>query len=261
MPFVDTNGISLYYEVHGRGPAVVFAHPGGGNHLSWWQQVPTFAQTYTCITFDHRGHGYTRDVRDDPGAAAYGQDLVGLLDHLAIEKTAIVGQSMGGWTAVSVAQTYPERVRALVLANSTGGIRDPELDVHFEAIKTWHPRQIWAGAYAPDFPQREPTLAFLYQQITAWNVRRPANLGAQLELAYSAAPIVAWHIPTLFLTGESDILIPPRLVERVAQQIPHAQLVQIPASGHSPYFERAEVWNRVVLDFLQECEQLSGAAL
>ena len=123
MPFVDTNGISLYYEVHGRGPAVVFAHPGGGNHLSWWQQVPIFAQTYTCITFDHRGHGYTRDVRDDPGAAAYGQDLVGLLDHLAIETTAIVGQSMGGWTAVSVAQAYPERVRALVLANSTVSFR------------------------------------------------------------------------------------------------------------------------------------------
>ena len=116
---------------------------------------------------------------------------------------------MGGWTAVSVAQLYPERVRALVLANSTGGIRDPELDVHFAAIKTWHPRQIWAGAYAPDFSQRAPTLAFLYQQITAWNVRRPANLGAQLELAYAAAPIVTRRIPTLFLTGEDDILIPP----------------------------------------------------
>jgi len=251
MPYVETNGISMYYEVHGHGPTVVLAHPGGGNHLSWWQQVPAFAQTHTCITFDHRGHGHTRDLPDDPGAAAYGQDLVGLLDHLEIEKTAIVGQSMGGWTGVSITQTYPERVRALVLANSTGGIRDPELDAHFDSIKTWHPRQIWAGAYAPDFPQREPTLAFLYQQITAWNVRRPANLGVQLELVYSSAPIVARRIPTLFLTGEGDILIPPRLVERVARQIPHAEVVAIPACGHSPYFEKAEVWNRIVLDFLR----------
>jgi pimeloyl-ACP methyl ester carboxylesterase len=96
MPFVETNGSNLYYEVHGHGPAVVLAHPGGGNHLSWWQQVPAFARRYTCITFDHRGHGATRDVENDPGAAAYGQDLIGLLDHLGIEKTAIVGQSMGG---------------------------------------------------------------------------------------------------------------------------------------------------------------------
>jgi 3-oxoadipate enol-lactonase len=252
MPFVETNGITLYYEVHGHGPAVVLAHPGGGNHLSWWQQVPAFAQRHTCITFDHRGHGSTRDVENDPGAAAYGQDLIGLLDHLGIEKTAIVGQSMGGWTAVSITQDHPNRVSALVLANSTGGIRDPELDVHINAIKTWHPRQIWAGAYASDFPQREPAHAFLYQQITAWNVRRPANLGAQLELAYSSAPIVEQRIPTLFLTGEGDILIPPRLVERVARQIPHAQFVTIPATGHSPYFETPEVWNRIVLDFLHD---------
>lgn len=251
MPYVETNGISMYYEVHGQGPAVVLAHPGGGNHLSWWQQVPTFAQTHTCITFDHRGHGFTHDLPDDPGAAAYGQDLVGLLDHLGIERAAIVGQSMGGWTAVSVAQDSPERVSALVLANSTGGIRDPELDLHFEAIKTWHPRQIWAGAYAPDFPQREAARAFLYQQVTAWNVRRPTNLGAQLELAYSSASIVARRIPTLFVTGAGDTLIPPRLVERVARQIPHAQVVTIPASGHSPYFEKPDTWNRIVLDFLR----------
>ncbi|MBI3756668.1 MAG: alpha/beta hydrolase [Deltaproteobacteria bacterium] len=82
MAFVETNGITLYYEVHGQGPVVVLAHPGDGNHLSWWQQVPTFARAYTCITFDHRSHGATRDLPDDPGAAAYAQDLAGLLDHL-----------------------------------------------------------------------------------------------------------------------------------------------------------------------------------
>src|SRR5262245_45656167 len=128
MPFVDTNGIKMYYEVHGQGPAIVFAHPGGGNHLSWWQQVPAFVHSYTCITFDHRGHGETRDLpQSDPGAVAYAQDLVGLLDHLGIQKTALVGQSMGGWTGVGIAQICPERLSALVLSNSTGGIRDPEL--------------------------------------------------------------------------------------------------------------------------------------
>jgi|RhiMethySRZTD1v2_1073278.scaffolds.fasta_scaffold533827_1 3-oxoadipate enol-lactonase len=252
MPFVDTNGIKMYYEVHGQGPAVVFAHPGGGNHLSWWQQVPALAQSYTCITFDHRGHGETRDFpRDDPGAVAYAQDLVGLLDHLGIQKTAIIGQSMGGWTGVGIAQICPERLSALVLSNSTGGIRDPELDEHFAAVKTWHPRQLWAGAYAVDFAQREPARAFLYQQITRWNVHRPANLGAQLEMVHDAEPLVRWRIPTLFVTGEHDSLIPPRLVDSVARQIPHAHVVRVPGTGHSPYFEKPEVWNRIVLEFLQ----------
>lgn len=110
MPFAKTNGVDMYYEVYGQGPALVLAHPGGGNHLSWWQQVPVFAQTFTCITCDHRGHGYTRDLPDDPGAAAYAEDLAGLLDHLGIRKEAIIGQSMGGWTAVGFAVAYPERL-------------------------------------------------------------------------------------------------------------------------------------------------------
>lgn len=252
MPVVKTNGVDMYYEVHGQGPAVVLAHPGGGNHLSWWQQVPAFAQEFTCITFDHRGHGSTRDLPDDPGAAAYAHDLAGLLDHLGIRQVAIIGQSMGGWTAVGLAEAYPERVSALVLTNSTGGIREPELDRHFDTMKTWHPRQIWAGAYAPDFPQREPARTFLYQQITAWNIRRPVNPGAQLELMHRIDPIVERQIPILFLTGEGDTLIPPQLVERVARLIPHAQFVQIPGTGHSPYFEKPDEFNRLVLDFLRQ---------
>jgi len=255
MSFVETNGINLYYEVHGQGPVVVLAHPGGGNHLSWWQQVPAFAQAYTCITFDHRGHGYTRDLPDDPGAAAYAQDLVGLLDHLGIHQAAIVGQSMGGWTAIGLAVAHPERVSALVLANSTGGIRDPELDRHFALVKTWHPRQIWAGAYTKDFARHDPPRAFLYQQITAWNTRRPANLGAQMQLIHRAEPIVEKQIPTLFLTGEEDVLLPPRLVGRVAGQIPHALFVKIPRVGHSAYFERPGEFNRIVLEFLRQSAQ------
>ena len=59
MPFANINGIELYYEVHGEGPALVLAHGGGGSHLSWWQQVPEFSQTYKVITFDHRSFGHS----------------------------------------------------------------------------------------------------------------------------------------------------------------------------------------------------------
>lgn len=251
MPFVRTNGVDMYYEVHGQGPAMVLAHPGGGNHLSWWQQVPVFAQSYTCITFDHRGHGYTRDLPDDPGAAAYAEDLTGLLDHLGVQKAAIIGQSMGGWTAIGFAVAYPERVSALVLANATGGMREPELDRHIDDMKTWHPRRIWAGAYAANFPQRDPARAFLYQQITAWNIRRPVNPGAQLELVHPTTAIVERKLPILFLTAEEDTLIPPQLVERVAQLIPQSLFTKISGAGHSAYFEKPDEFNRIVLEFLQ----------
>lgn len=69
MPKAQVNGIELYYEVHGEGPPIVFAHGAGGNHLSWWQQVPFFtAQGYRCVTFDHRAFGQSLDGADGPGA-------------------------------------------------------------------------------------------------------------------------------------------------------------------------------------------------
>ena len=134
MPFVETNGINMYYEVHGQRPALVFAHPGGGSHLSWWQQVPVFAQSFSCINFDHRGHGLSRDFPGDPGARAYPQGLKQLLDHLGIQTAGLIGQSMGGWTSIGFASTYPERVSALVLGDSTGGVKTPAINQHLAEV-------------------------------------------------------------------------------------------------------------------------------
>ena len=61
MPLAALNGIELYYESHGEGPVVTFLHGAGGNHISWWQQVPVFSQRYRCLTIDHRGFGRSLD--------------------------------------------------------------------------------------------------------------------------------------------------------------------------------------------------------
>ena len=82
MPTAQINGIELYYETHGEGPALVLAHGAGGNHLSWWQQVPILSQHFRCVTFDHRGFGSSRDLPNGPGADAFVEDLQQLLDHL-----------------------------------------------------------------------------------------------------------------------------------------------------------------------------------
>src|SRR5262245_20733114 len=96
MPKAQINGITLYYEVHGQGSAVDFTHGAGGNHLSWWQQVPVLARQYRCITFDHRGFGQSLDAPNGSGSQAFVEDLKALLDLLEIERAALVAQSMGG---------------------------------------------------------------------------------------------------------------------------------------------------------------------
>src|SRR5712692_9614848 len=121
---------SLYYERVGAGPALVFLHGMGGNHLSWWQQVPYFMRWYECITVDQRGFGLSPDP-EDRFNAAHADDLNALLDHLKIEKAVLVGQSMGGWTIVGAALKRPDRVAAMVMAGTFGGIYTSAMDRHF----------------------------------------------------------------------------------------------------------------------------------
>ena len=62
MPNASLNGTEIYYETHGKGPAIVFAHGVGGNHSVWFQQVPYFARNRQVITFDHRGFGRSKEI-------------------------------------------------------------------------------------------------------------------------------------------------------------------------------------------------------
>src|SRR5579872_6931753 len=122
MPFLARDGCELYYEVHGEGSPIVFAHGAGGNHLSWWQQVPFFQQRFRCVTFAHRGFAPSTDTPDGPGREAFVDDLAALIDHLDLPQVHLVAQSMGGWTALGCALRFPSRVRSLVMASTTGGV-------------------------------------------------------------------------------------------------------------------------------------------
>jgi 3-oxoadipate enol-lactonase len=249
MPKAQVNGIELYYEVHGDGPAVVFAHGAGGNHLSWWQQVPVFARQYRCVIFDHRGFGQSPDVPNGPGSQAYVNDLKGLLDHLKIDRASLVAQSMGGRTCLGFTLEYPDRVQALVMADTTGGFADArmaQLRAEGEAIMAEPnppPR-----TYARHFPQEQPAQAFLYEQIRALN---PPRLEVPVP-GPTAEQLRALHTPTLLIVGEHDVIAPPSIMKMFQSYIPHARLAEVAGAGHSVYFEKPQEFNRIVLEFFAE---------
>ncbi|SRR5579875_2976 len=254
MPFAKVNGIELYYEEYGEGHALVFAHGAGGNHLSWWQQVPVFAMNFRCITFDHRGFGFSRELPDGPGPKAFAEDLVGLLDHLKIERAALVAQSMGGWTSLGFANIRPERVTALALCDTMAGVDDPEVveEMKLHGAPRGGLAEVLTRVYAEDYPNREPLKAFLYRQISALNHHVPPGLvPAMMNLRFSVAPVVTRRIPTMVLVGEQDALTTPHLMELIARRIPHSRFVKVPGAGHSVYFERPDEFNRALTDFLR----------
>lgn len=256
MALAKINGIELYYEVHGTGPALVFAHGAGGSHLSWWQQVPAFSRSYRCVTFDHRSFGLSHDRPGGPGGRAYADDLRALLDHLEIERAALVGQSMGGWTVLGFAVAHPERTRALVLCDTPAGMDDPEVIGEFRRLRESAPgglSDILARVTGPDFPRREPARAFLYREISALNVNVPADLISTLaEIRNNPDVIVERRVPAIMIVGEDDVLTTPALMELMHRRLPHARLIRVPGSGHSVYFERPDEFNRILENFLRE---------
>ena len=253
---LEIGKFSLYYERVGLGAPIVFLHGLGGNHLSWWQQVPYFMRSFECVTVDQRGFGLSPDP-DGLFNRAHASDLGALLDHLKIDKAVLVGQSMGGWTIVGYALEHPERVAAMVMADTPGGIFTPEMK--FETLRT--PMPVDASppigslpTYAADYFTKHPEMAFLYDEVRTLGARPPADAGKQIvSLRYDLAAVrQRLTMPILCLVGEEDTLIRPDVVRALASTLPNSRLRTVPGSGHSIYFENAPVFNQLVRDFLVE---------
>lgn len=258
MPQVRRQDATLYYELHdgpaGAGaPVLVFAHGAGGNTLIWWQQVPHFARTHRVLVFDHRGFGRSACAPEHFRPGEFAADLAAILDHAGIERAALVCQSMGGWTGLPFALAWPERVAALVLSGTPAGVLTPKVREAFAAIGRFAASEGIRGsrALAPQFPRRAPGLACLYDQIGGLNPGLPpAALGTIGRTGVDLDRLAGHRGPTLMCIGAHDALFPPPALREAAAAIPGCRIADFPDAGHSPYFEDAPRFNRVVEEFL-----------
>lgn len=255
MAFAQSGSARIYYEAHGEGPAVLFAHGRGGNAASWWQQVPYFSRQYRVIVFDHRTFGRSSGGGEAFNPPQLALDALAILDAEGIERAALVTQSMGGWTGLGAALHHPGRVRCLVLTSTIGGLVTPEME---DLLAEWRnpatpPSPLATRALAPDFPEREPALAGLYAQIQAFNTGvDPSCLDALRDPANAVRPehLRDYSTPTLFVIAEQDQIFPPKLLRLAAAALPGAEIEEFPAAGHSPYWENAPLYNEIVGRFL-----------
>jgi 3-oxoadipate enol-lactonase len=262
--YLDRPGCRVYYEAEGTGPMLIFAHGLGGNHLSWWQQVPHFRDRYTCVTFAHRGFSPSSAPPGGPDPNEYAGDLAALVDHLGGGDVRIVAQSMGGWTALEFALANPARVRALVLASTAGTIErapslfaDPAQMPGWEraaaaSVATMQANNVHVAA-GERMAREQPAAHFLYQEIDALSAVDKQQLRQRLMagLVQPADVLRTLKVPTLWLTGDEDVVYPPFLSDALAPRMPNARVAQVRQAGHSVYFERPAEFNRIVDEFLR----------
>ena len=245
--------VDLYYTQLGEGTTIVFCHGAGGNAASWFNQFGAFKDDYHCVAYDCRGFGRSVCAVDEFDGSKFGSDAIALLDHLEIESAHFVCQSMGGWTGVQVALEYPERVEKLVLSDTLGGIA---LASGIASIRSLGERvadtRLAHAALAASYPEENPAGAFLYAQLGEFNQLPQSAVGDAL---FNEANLVSVEraqtlkLPILIFSGTDDVLWPPAVLQELAELLPTAERFEID-SGHSPYFENPEAFNRVLAEFL-----------
>lgn len=259
--FVTMNdGARLYYERAGVGPTILFLHGLAGNHAAWFQQVPYFARDHRVITIAQRGFAPSSENRGEYDNGRLVADAIAVLERLGEKNVSVVGQSMGGWTALGLALERPDLVHAVVLSATVGGIFDDEIERHYERV-TARARELASkppalGAHPAlgrQFTREHPDDAYLYQLLTSFGSPSPGKVAEGLgHTRFDDAALARLRAPVLFVVGEDDEIFPPAIIRRAAARVRGSHVVTIRGAGHSPYFERPDAWNDVVADFLRD---------
>ena len=262
MPFVASRGRGIYYERHGNvGPVVLFCHGAGSNAATWWQQLPAFTRTHTCITMDIRCFGRSVAPLEEFSLEYFADDVIAILDREKVERFTLVGQSLGGMIGLKLALTHPDRLAAFIACDTSLALDHPVLLDAIAKRKITHQavtiEQRSLGAW---FLEHHPDKALLYAQINHFNPSAHSLSSAEWGAALAALmqpgrlipmdALAAVRCPTLLLVGSEDPIVPVSVMREVADRIEGCELAVVPQAGHSAYFEKPQEVNSLMLGFL-----------
>lgn len=261
MPFAVSQDRRIYYERHGSGPAVLFLHGAGSNAATWWQQVPEFSKSHTCLTMDIRCFGRSSAPVSEFVLAHFVADVLAVLEQERVDRVALIGQSLGGMIGFRLAIAHPELVVGFIACDTSLAIDHPVLvesvDRRFKNVSAVSIEQRSLGAW---FIKTSPELAGLYAQINHFNpsahsIDADAWREAMLTLnePVNLAPLAAiekLRCPTLFLVGAEDPIVPAHVMHELSQAVPGSEVLVVAEAAHSAYFEKPGEFNRAVLSFL-----------
>lgn len=263
MDFARIRGLAVCYtirRINPERPWIVFANSLGTDHRIWEGVTARLAGRYNLLTYDKRGHGLSDTPPGPYNIGDHAGDLIGLMTHLDIETAAIVGLSVGGMIAQSMAKDHADRVKALVLSDTGHKIGDTE---------TWNARiaaveKDGLESIADSVMERWFTDAFRAPENDQLAGYR--NMLARTPAAGYVATIAGIRdadftefvgsigVPTLGIVGDADKATPPELMADLVERIPNARLETIEGSGHIPCVEQPEVMARLISDFLKEID-------
>jgi pimeloyl-ACP methyl ester carboxylesterase len=265
------DGLRLHYIEEGQGPVTVLIHGLGGFAESWRRTVPALAPFGTVIALDLPGFGQSAKPRVDYRLSFLAQAVEGMMSALGLERVRLVGHSLGGAVAVTVALMSPRRVERLALigASVPGFPIRPSIVYRLMSLPVLGDLAAWvvtpslcASALARCMVQSDPDeVAFLVQHGFLPRTSpdgRAAYLSALRSIradfvehgdAYRAG-LGALGRQTLVIHGRQDPVVPFAHAEEIVKGVPGAHPQWLDRCGHFPQFEHAESVNARLREFL-----------
>ena len=257
MPKIQSNGINLYYEIHGEGQPLLFIHGLGSSARNWEFQVDEFSKLYKVITFDLRGHGQSDKPAGPYSMSMFAADVTGLLRGLGIDSPHVVGLSLGGGVAFQLAVDASLPIKSLTIVNST-----PELIVRTfkERMMVWQRIAIVKLLGMRKMGEVLSKRLFIkpeQEDVRQMFVTRWAE-NDQRAYLHSMRALVGWSVsarigliqcPTLVIAADQDYS-PLAIKEAYTARIPGARLAIIPDSRHATPVENPQLFNKALREFL-----------
>jgi pimeloyl-ACP methyl ester carboxylesterase len=262
MPTVQTGDIETHFEVRGTGPPIVFVHGALADHSAAARQLAAFGDTHTAIAYDLRGHGETTNPRHEPYTIdQLAADLHAFVTETGLERPVLVGVSMGGMLAQVYASRYPNRLGALVLA-----------DTFSPAFLSWRDRIersvlvrataglvrlvgynrakgviLWVGRKL----ERDRTTSLRPDAFPNMETADAVNaLGAVARFHATDVDLSAITVPTLVLYGEHEPGVMRRHVPVLSGRIPDSTVREVPDAGHASPWDNPEFFEDAIRSFL-----------
>ncbi len=258
-----TSGMAMSYRDlgEGQGDPLVLLHAFPLNGRMFEPQMAAFSVDRRVVAPDYPGFGRSPRTPAQPDVRYYAEAVRGLLDRLGLERVILGGVSMGGYVAFECMRLFPERVSALVLANTRP---DPDSEEARETRKEMARRVATEGIGALAEIQMERLLApatrendeELVERVRAMILENSpdgavAALGAMRERPDSTPLLTEIEVPTLVVGGEEDSISSPEVMSRMAEKIPNSRHVSLPRAGHLSSLEAPEGFNVALKELLE----------
>ncbi|MFX1329049.1 MAG: alpha/beta fold hydrolase [Promethearchaeota archaeon] len=259
MPKEKVKDIEMYYELSGKGENLLLIHGLGSSTRDWEFQVPTFSQDYQVITIDLRGHGKTDKPKGPYTMEMFAEDIAELLEKLGIKSTHTLGISLGGDIAFQFAVDYPHLVKSLIIVNAGIEIPIDSFKMKLEAFKrTFIVKLVGMKKMGKVLAPRlfiKPEQEDLREKL----IERWAENDKKAYLSAMRA-LIGWSIrdkldkitfPTLIIGSDEDYT-PSSIKKEYTALLPNARFIEIKDARHAVPFEKPEVFNEIVMNFLSE---------